>query len=68
MHKKLEDGSGYRVYGKSVDGALTSVFIPECISAEDLLSVAADMKPTPRVVKQPMKKKRKPEAVEDGGQ
>lgn len=66
--KKLEDGSGYRVYGKSLDGALGSVFIPVWMSAEELLSVAADMKPVPKVVKKPASKKKKPEAVLDGGE
>lgn len=48
---------GYAVFWKDKDGSLRRLFIPEDVKAEDLLEVAADMRPTPRVVPAPMRSK-----------
>lgn len=63
---KQEDG-GYRIYGLD-EGANALCFIPSWVTPEQLLAVGADMKPSPKPVSKPKKSKKKPEAVENGGE
>ena len=56
--RKLEDGSGYMLYGYPKSGALTSVFIPAYMDPEELIAVLADMKPAVEAPKKKASKKK----------
>lgn len=74
MLKKQEDGS-YRLFGKNEDGAMAMCHVPSWVSSHLVTSLLLNMEPDWVVQGSPppkptktKKPKRKPDAVENGGE